>query len=215
MVQLVCAWDLRFLGIEFINDEGVINMELEQSQYLADYEERLMVALLRQATDDGAQGGQLLRVEELDERWHTSAPEYMVAAVPQIAQYPSVAIAWAGYVGIGAAVLWDTDWDSYSEVEDLYTLLSQPRGFDAMDEYVLEGLLGYRLESEEANRVEGYMRNAAHLAQTMIRKEGVESQSIMAFHIFARTTKVLYILGISIGLHLLGYSYEKMTIEQN
>ncbi len=190
-------------------------MEIDKSQYLAEFEEKLMVALLRQATDDGALGGQLLAVEELEERWKTSAPEYMVAAVPQIAQYPAVAIAWAGYVGIGASVLWDTDWDSYAEVEDLYSLLAKPRGFDELDEYVLEGLLGYKLESEEAQRVEGFMRNAAHLSQTMIRKESIEPQSVMAFHVFSRATKVLYRLGIAIGLRLQGYHYEKMTIGEN
>ncbi|MFR9620159.1 MAG: hypothetical protein SNH63_02935 [Rikenellaceae bacterium] len=190
-------------------------MEIDQSEYLAQYEEKLLLELLRQASDEGILEGQLLAVEELEERWHTSAPEYMAAAVPQIAQYPSVAIAWAGYVGIGATVLWDTDWDSYAEVEDIYSLLAAPRGFDELDEYVVEGLLGYKLESAEAERVENIMRNAANLAQTMIRKEAVEPQSVMAFHIFARTAKSLYRLGIAIGLRLLGYRYEKMQIGEN
>ncbi len=190
-------------------------MEQEQFDYLESYEEDLMMVLLRQMTDAGVLEGELLAAEELDEKWQSSAPEYMAAAVPNIAKYPSVAIAWAGYLGIGAAVLWDTDWDSYADVDDLYTLMAKPRGFDEMDEYVLEGLLGYKLEGEEAVRIENLMRSAAQTAQTMIRKEGVESQSVMAFHIFARTTKVFYKLGVAVGLRLQGYRYEKAKLEQN
>lgn len=191
-------------------------MEQEElSAYLAQYEEKLMLALLKQASDAGMLNGELLAVEELDERWHTSAPEYMAAAVPQIAEYPLVAIAWAGYIGIGAAVLWDTDWSSYEEIEDLYTLLAQPRGFDELDEYVLQGLLGYALGGKDAVRVEDALRSAAQLAQTTIRKENIEAQSILAFHIFARTTKAIYRLGVAIGLRLQGYRYEKVKLEQN
>ncbi len=189
--------------------------QAEQSQYLAQYEERLTLALLKQVTDAGVLNGELLAVEELDERWHTSAPEYMAAAVPQIAEYPLVAIAWAAYVGIGAAVLWDTDWDSYAEIEDLYTLLAKPRGFDELDEYVLQGLLGYALGGKDATRVEDLLRNAAQLAQTTIHKENIEPQSVMAFHIFARTTKALYRIGVAVGLRLQGYRYEKVKLEQN
>ncbi len=188
-------------------------MEQEQSQYLAQYEEKLMLHLLRQTSDNGFLDGQLLEIAELDEKWLTSAPEYMAAAVPEIAEYPSVAIAWAGYLGMGVAVLWDTAGEDYAEVDDLYTLISKPRGFDAMDEYVIEGLLGYSLESDEADRLESLMRGLAHSAQGMIRKENIEAQSVMAFHIFARTTKVFYRLGISIALRELGYRYEKMLVD--
>ncbi len=190
-------------------------MEIEQIEYLDEYEQRLMVALLQQLTQVDLLDGELLAVEELEERWATTAPEYMAAAVPQIAEYPLAAIAWAAYVGIGAAVLWDTDWESYEEVEDLYALLAKPRGFDEMDEYVMEGLLGYKLDSDASQNLENAIRAAAQTAETMIRKEGIEAQSVMAFHIFARTAKVFYRLGIAIGLRLLGYKYEKMKVEQN
>lgn len=171
--------------------------------------------ILRQVTDLGLLKGELLFVEELEERWRTSAPEYMAAAVPQIAEYPAVAIAWAGYLGVGAAAIWDNDWESYAEVEDLYSLISKPRGFDEMDEYVMEGLLGMKLDSEEAQKLESVMRSIAHTAQGMIHKENIEAQSVLAFHIFARTTKVFYKVGIAMGLHLLGYSYVKAKVEES
>ncbi len=187
-------------------------MELEQGQYLTEFEDRLLKQLLRQMTDAGVLNGQLLEVEELTDRWKTSAPEYMAAAVPEIAKYPVVAIAWAAYVGIGASVLWDTDWESYEDVEDLYSLLAKPRGFDELDEYVLQGLLGYALGGKDATKVEDLLRSAARTAINTIEKEGVEAQSVMAFHIFARATKVMYRLGVSVGLRLQGYKYEKVIL---
>ncbi len=192
-------------------------MELSRDkiEYLEEYEQRLMQSLLRQMTDAGVLEGELLAAEELDGKWATTAPEYMAAAVPQIAEYPTVAIAWAAYVGIGAAVLWDTDWETYQDEEDLYSLLAAPRGFDEMDEYVLQGLLGYALGGRDAERVETLLRGAAQSAQTMIRKEGVESQSVMAFHVFARTTRVMYRLGVAVGLRLRGYRYEKMVVDSD
>ncbi|MFI3269374.1 MAG: hypothetical protein SNG14_01700 [Rikenellaceae bacterium] len=190
-------------------------MDYQESQFLANYEDKLLRDLLRQVTDVGALEGELLAAEELEERWITSAPEYMAAAVPEIAKYPTVAIAWAAYVGIGAAVLWDTDWESYEDEEDLYSLLAAPRGFDCLDEYVMQGLLGYALGGKDAERLESILRGAAETALVAIRKEEIEPQSVMAFHIFAHTAKVFYKLGVAIGLRLQGYRYEKVTLEQN
>jgi hypothetical protein len=136
----------------------------------------------------------------------------MVDAVPQIAEYPSAAIAWACYVGMGAAVLWDKSWGDYKDTEDWYTLMAKPRGFDALDEYVVECLVGYKLDSEENQKLESTIRKCAHTAQTMIRKEGIEPQSVMAFHLFARVVKVFFELGVSLELHHRGYKYVKVNL---
>ncbi len=187
-------------------------MKQEDSQFLSDYEDKLMHTLMVQFTNAGFLAGELLAAEELDERWTTSAPEYMAAAVPTLNDYPSVAVAWAAYMGIGCSILWDKEWEKYADTEDLYTPLATPRGFDAMDEYVVEELLGYSLESEQNKDLEALLRNGARTALTMIRKEGIEEQSVMAFYIFARTAKVMYRLGVAVGMRLLGYRYEKMNL---
>ena len=89
------------------------------------------------------------------------------------------------------------------------------RGFDCMDEYVTECLLGCKSGSEEAVKIEDAVRRAAHTALSMIRKEQIEPQSVMAFHVFARTTKVFYRLGVSIALRRLGYHYVKVRIDSS
>ena len=144
-------------------------MEDKDREFLASFAEKLEKTLVDQCTADELLDGKLLEVEELDEKWRTSAPEYMVAAVPQIAQYPSAAIAWACYVGMGAAVLGDKSWGEYKDVEDWYTLMAKPRGFDCLDEYVIECLVGLTLDSDANKKLESSIRKAANTAQTMIR----------------------------------------------
>ncbi len=187
-------------------------MKQEESQFLSDYEDKLAHTLLRQFTDAGFLEGELLAVEELEDMWNKSAAEYMATAMPQLNDYPAAAVAWAAYMGIGLAVVWDTAWEQHQDKEELFTLLSSPRGFDEMDEYIVEELLGYTLESPEAIKLEELLRSAATTALTTIRKESIEAQSVMAFYIFARTAKVMYRLGVSTGLRLLGYRYHKGQI---
>lgn len=187
-------------------------MEEKDFELLNTFAENLSKAVVKQCSDDKLLDGQMLTVEELNEKWHSSAAEYMAAAVPQIAEYPLAAIAWACYMGMGAAVLWDKSWGDYKDTEDWYSLMAGPRGFDEMDEYVVECLVGYPLTSPEAEKLENTIRKCAYLAETFIRKEGIEPQSVMAFHIFARTAKVFFELGVSLELHHRGYKYVKMNV---
>ena len=187
-------------------------MEEKDLEFLNSFTEKLEKTVVDLCSADELLDGKMLEVEELDEKWRTSAPEYMAEAVPQIAEYPLAAIAWACYVGMGAAVLWDKSWGEYKDTEDWYSLMASPRGFDEMDEYVVECLVGYSLTSAEAEKLENTIRKCAYLAETFIRKEGIEPQSVMAFHIFARTAKVFFELGVSLELHHRGYKYVKMNV---
>ena len=188
-------------------------MTEQQHDILNRYEESLRTTLVKRLTDAKWLAGQLLEVEELNEKWRTSAPSYMADAVPEIAKYPLVAIAWAMYLGMGAATLWDKEWNRYKDVDDLHALMTEPRGFDCMDEYITEILLCLPLGSAEAEKLEDMVRSTAEAAQLLIRKEGIEAQSVMAFHIFARTTKVMFECGVAVQLKRLGYNYVKVNAE--
>ncbi len=185
----------------------------QQHDLLNRYEESLRKSLTERLTSLGWLEGQLLVVEELNEKWHDAAPSYMADAVPEIAKYPLVAIAWAMYEGMGAAVLWDKEWSRYENEKDLHKLFTAPRGFDCMDEYITEILLCHPLGSEAAEKVEDMVRTTAESAQSLIRKEGIEPQSIMAFHVFARTTKVMFEAGVAVQLKRMGYNYVKVNAE--
>lgn len=190
-----------------------VAMTEQQHEVLNKYEEALRKTLTDRLSENKWLEGRLLEVEELNEKWRTSAPSYMADAVPEIAKYPLVAIAWAMYEGMAAAVLWDKEWKRYEAVEDLHKMLCEPRGFDCMDEYITEILLCHPLGSDEANKVEDMVRSTAEIAQSMIRKEQIEAQSVMAFHIFARTCKVMFEAGVAVQLKRMGYNYVKVNAE--
>ena len=188
-------------------------MTEQQHDLLNRYEESLRKTLTERLTNGKWLEGRFLEVEELNEKWKAAAPSYMADAVPEIAKYPLVAIAWAMYEGMALATLWDKEWNRYEKVEDMHKMLIEPRGFDCMDEYITEILLALPLESEEAQKIEDMIRSTAEAAQSLIRKEQVEAQSVMAFHIFARTTKVLFEAGVAVQLKRLGYNYVKVNAE--
>ena len=186
-------------------------MTEQQHDLLNRYEESLRKALTDYLTEHKWLEGELLTVEELNDKWRTSAASYMADAVPEIAKYPLVAIAWAMYEGMGAAVLWDKEWKRYEATEDLHKMFTSPRGFDCMDEYITEVLLALPLGSAEAEKIEDMVRSTAERAQMLIRKEAIEAQSVMAFHVFARTTKVMFEAGVAVALKRLGYNYVKVN----
>lgn len=187
---------------------------MEKIEYYNQFENKVAEALLKQCKEKGYIGEHLLEVEELEEKWHEMAPEYMVDAVPEIAKYPMVAIAWAAYLGMGLAAAWDGDWKSYADKKDLYKEFVGPRGFDYMDEYIMEKYLGIQPDSKEFKDIAGFYQQLAEIALTMIRKENIEPQSVEAFHIFARTVKTFFRIGVSVALKMLGYKYEKMTMPE-
>lgn len=178
--------------------------------YLENFESRLMNELLKLCTQYKVLEGTLLSTEDIDARWHEIAPEYVADAVPNIADYPTVAIAWAGYVGIAVAHLWDEDWTVHCK--DDYKSLYGPAGFDDMDENIVQKILGFHLESQEAKSIEQMMRRLGETALTLIRRENIEPQSPMAFHAFARAIKVMFRIGAAIELKRLGYKFEQVNL---
>jgi hypothetical protein len=70
-------------------------MNTAEHDLLNRYEENLRKTLIDFLTKENMMEGQILEVEELNEKWKSSAPSYMVDAVPEIVKYPLVAIAWA------------------------------------------------------------------------------------------------------------------------
>lgn len=181
------------------------NSSPEKNGYLVKVLEEHLTTL---CTSKGVLDGDLYIVEELEDVWTKCAPEYMVDAVPEIAKYPTVAIAWAAYFGLGIASLWDANWDTHKESENLYKFIRDKRGFDCMDEYVTEELVA--TDAKDGKLLADLIGDCSTLALTLIRKENIEAQSVEAFYLFADFTKVFFKLGVSLELYRLGYKYQKM-----
>lgn len=188
----------------------LIGKSMVNKVYLENFESRMTDELLRLCKQYDVLDGTLLMTDDIDARWEDLVVWYLKDAIPNIASYPTVAIAWAGYIGMAVAHQWDSDWAAHCK--DAYDSLYGPAGFDDMDEHIVQNMLGFHLESKEAKRIEEMMRRLGEKALTLIRRENIEPQSPMAFHAYARAIKVVYRIGAAIELKRLGYKFEKINL---
>ena len=178
--------------------------------FLNRFEEKIQNELLRLCTSRGMLSGTLLATDDVTDRWDALASEYVADAVGQIADYPTVSVAWAGYLGLAVAHGWDTNWEACVRTD--YKQFYGEQGFDDMDEHIVQHVLGLSLESKVAKDLESMIRSCAQMAVTLIRREQIEPQSPMAFHVFARAIKVMYRIGAALELKRLGYKFEEMQL---
>jgi hypothetical protein len=187
-------------------------MDTDMQNLLDDFGSRLTGVVIQICNSKGFDLQRFFSVDELDEKWDAIAPAYLADAVREFNDYPTVALAWAGYVGMGIAKMWDSDWEFFANSADLYASLVQPRGFDAMDEFVTEELYGFAKDSSQYASVMGLWQQLADSGLTLMRRENLMSQSVAAYHLLATTVKVFFLAGITIGLASMGYRYEKMDM---
>ena len=182
----------------------------ENIQYYDTYEENLLREILRMCTSLGMLDGELLNSEDIDQKWKEWAPEYIAEALPEVNTYPDFAIACAGYAGMAVAHWWDADWGRNHSAK--YESLHGPRGFDDMDEHIVQNILGLPLDSVEAKQIMNILLCCAQKAGTFIHHEQIEHQTVKAFHIFARTVRVMFKIGSALELKRLGYKFQKVDI---
>ena len=186
---------------------------MEDTRYFDTYESNLQQEILRVCTSLGMLSGELLSSQDIDDKWKEWAPEYIAEALPEVNQYPEFAIACAGYAGMAAAQWWDEDWGRHHGAK--YETLHGPRGFDDMDEFIVRNILGLALDSTDAKQIMNILLCCAQKATTFIQHEHIESQTVKAFHIFARTVQVMYRIGAALQLKRLGYKFHKVDLSRS
>lgn len=176
--------------------------------HLEQFEDRLCKDLIRQCTSYNILENKLLGSADIDAYWQRVAPEYLADAVLQVRDYPLVSVAWAAYLGMGVAHLWDTDWQK--EQQRLYIEFYGDEGFDNMDDHIMAHILGVDIESIHATTLAKIVQNLARKAVSAIHHENVEPQTKMAYLLFASASKVMFKIGATIELYRLGYKFEKI-----
>ena len=124
---------------QLMNSDNI--METKDIEYLDRYEASLVDELVGLCTSFGLLDGELLASDDIDGKWKEFAPEYMAEAVPNLNPFPEAAIGWAGYIGMAVAKWWDLDWGRHHS--EKYEALHGPRGFDDMDDHIMQDILGY------------------------------------------------------------------------
>lgn len=184
------------------------------SAYLDWYEKKLTDMLLAEVKRHYFLDDDLLRSDDLDDKWKEVLPFYMADAIPQIPKYPVASLAWAVYVGMAFAAFWDTDWKHYNTIPNLYVYLREQRGFDLLDEYVLYEVLSFVPDALDTMSIENLIRKLAYITLDMIRKEEIEPQSHLAFYVYSRSVTVLFEFGVAIELKHRKYKYERIDLNR-
>ena len=83
-----------------------------------------------------------------------------------------------------------------------------------MDEYIVQNILGLTLDSADAKQIMNILLCCAQKAVTFVQHEQIEHQTVKAFHIFARTVKVMFRIGAALQLRRLGYKYHKVDLSR-
>ena len=132
-------------------------MDSIERKYYDEFEHGLLRDMLRLCTSAGMLDGNLLQSEDIDGKWDEIAPEYLADVLRQMNEYPEVSFGWAGYIGMAVAEWWDQDWEKNSR--NGYTVLYGKRGFDDMDDHIVEDVLGYTRGSLRIPGDKGFGRN--------------------------------------------------------
>ena len=150
----------------------------------------------------------LLGSPDIDAHWQKLGGDYVADAMPQIADYPTVSVAWAAYLGMAVACGWDADWQMCANMP--YSSYYGKQGFDDMDDHIMEDIIGIDLNSAEANDIRNLFRKCADVTVSLIRYENIEPQSIVAYHVFVASCQEMYRIGAAVELHLLGYKFDRL-----
>lgn len=134
---------------------------------------------------------------------------FMTDAVREFNDYPLATLSWMMYVGMAISKFWDTEWDIYSKVPDLYYYLRDKRGYDNLDDYICDEVLC--LNNEKKQIFHNTIMNCASGVNDIIIHTDVENGTRDAFELLAICLKQMYIYGVYLELHSLGYHMTKIN----
>jgi len=145
---------------------------------------------------------------DVEDKWEQIAKAYIPDGIREFSDYPTVSLGWMMYIGMAVAKYWDTEWEIYSKIEDLYSYMRDKRGYDSMDEFIREEVL--MLRGADYNHLEKLAGESASRVYNLLRHENIEPGTKEAFEAYVSCLHQLYLMGAAIQLKRMGYHMEKM-----
>ena len=147
---------------------------------------------------------------DVEEKWEPIAQSYLVDGIREFADYPTVSLGWMMYIGMAVAKYWDSEWEIYSKIDDLYAYIRDKRGYDCLDEYVREEVL--QLKDESFVNMEKVVGECASRIHHALLKQQFEPGTKEAFHGYVACLHQLYLMGMAMQLNVMGYHMTKMDV---
>ena len=146
---------------------------------------------------------------DVEEKWAAIAQSYLPDGIREFQNYPNASLGWMMYVGMAIAKMWDTEWDVYSKLEDIYIYLRDKRGYDSMDEYIRQDVL--LLDGEDYTSLEKLVGECASRVHSALMRQRIEPGTKEAFHAYVACLHQLYLMGAAMQLNRMGYHMTKMN----
>jgi hypothetical protein len=146
---------------------------------------------------------------DVEEKWETIAKAYLPDGIREFQDFPSASLGWMMYIGLAVAKMWDTAWEIYGNIEDLYAYMRDKRGYDAMDEYIREEIL--LLKGDDYKQLENLVGECASRVHNALVHQHLEPGTKAAFNGFVSCLHQLYLMGAAIQLKRMGYHMTKMN----
>lgn len=145
---------------------------------------------------------------DVEDKWAEIADAYIPDGIREFQNYPSASLGWMMYIGMAVAKMWDTEWQIYSHIENLYAYLRDKRGYDAMDEYIREDVL--RLRDSDYDALEKLVGECASRVNNALTHQHFEPGTREAFNGYVTCLHQLYLFGAAVQLKRMGYRMQKM-----
>lgn len=143
---------------------------------------------------------------DVDEKWTNIAEAYLPDGIREFAAYPTVSLGWMMFIGMAIAKFWDADWQKYGSVENIYEQMRAQRGFDSLDEYVLEDVL--QMKGKGLNDLNNLVAECASRTNNALCHAHLEAGTPEAFRAYVACLHQLYLMGIAVQLKRMGYHME-------
>lgn len=176
---------------------------------MTEFEEKLKQDLHRYLLMEEEIDQRLPDAVDIEEKWEGIAKAYLPDGIREFNGYPTVSLGWMMYIGMAVAKYWDTEWEVYSKLEDIYLYLRDKRGYDTMDEYIREEVL--QLQGDDFTNLEHLVAECASRTHSKLYHAGYEPGTKEAFHAYVDSLHQLYLMGAAVQLKRMGYRMAKIN----
>lgn len=175
---------------------------------MEEFAARLLNDLHRYLVKRGVVDERLPECPDVEAKWPAIAEAYLPDGAREFANYPIASLGWMMFIGMAVAKFWDTNWECYAAVEDLYSPLRDQRGFDNLDEYILDEVLD--LQGDAAEESQTLVGDCAERVKRELFGLDVEPGTADAFKAYIACLKVMYQMGMAVQLNAMGYHMTKL-----
>ena len=173
-----------------------------------DFAATLLTDLHRYLIDRKAVDERLPECPDVEAKWPAIAEAYLPDGAREFATYPVASLGWMMFIGMAVAKYWDVDWEVYGQVEDLYTRMRDKRGYDNLDEYILDEVL--HLHGDDAEAMQTLVGDCAERAKCALFAQDIEPGTVDAFKGYVACLQCMYQMGMAVQLNAMGYHMTKL-----